>query len=169
VHDIISVFKRRHPSIKLLIYPSLVQGDLAGAALISAISTADQRRECDVLIIARGGGSLEDLWPFNEEDLARAVFNCKLPIVSAVGHESDFTICDLVADARAATPTAAAEMLSPDIVAIRRQHSSLHMRLSNAYMRQHESAAQQLDHIQHRLATFSHQVSYIAKHVDNLI
>ncbi|MGB5308570.1 MAG: exodeoxyribonuclease VII large subunit, partial [Arenicellales bacterium] len=114
IHDIISVFKRRYPSIRILVYPALVQGEQAAESLVNAISAADSRKECDVLILARGGGSLEDLWPFNEEIVARAIYNCSIPLVSAVGHETDFSISDLVADARAATPTAAAEMLSPD-------------------------------------------------------
>ena len=157
IHDIISVFKRRYPAIRLLIYPSMVQGELAAESLVSAINTANNRRECDVLILARGGGSLEDLWPFNEEIVARAIYHCTIPLVSAVGHESDFTISDLVADIRAATPTAAAEMLSPDIVHIARAYSSLQTRLINSLNRHLEAASQQLDHLHLRLNAFKRQ------------
>ncbi|NOY17494.1 MAG: exodeoxyribonuclease VII large subunit [Gammaproteobacteria bacterium] len=158
IHDIISVFKRRCPAIQLLIYPSVVQGEFAAESLVTAINTANSRRECDVLILARGGGSLEDLWPFNDEILARAIHHCTIPLVSAIGHESDFTISDLVADVRAATPTAAAEMLSPDLVQLSKVCASLHTRLLNALNRHHEAASQQFDHLQLRLNTFRQKV-----------
>jgi len=157
IHDIISVFKRRYPAIQLLIYPSMVQGEFAAESLVAAINTANNRRECDVLILARGGGSLEDLWPFNDEIVARAIHQCTLPLVSAVGHESDFTISDLVADVRAATPTAAAEMLSPDRKQLSKACSSLQTRLTNALNHRHEAASQQYDHLQLRLNTFKQQ------------
>ncbi len=112
--DIITTLARRFPAIAVLIYPVPVQGDGAAAKIAAALRLAGERRDCDALIIARGGGSLEDLWPFNEEVVARALHECPLPVVSGVGHETDFTIADLVADARAPTPTAAAVMLSPD-------------------------------------------------------
>lgn len=151
IHDIISVFKRRYPSIRILLYPALVQGDKAAESLASAITTADMRNECDVLILARGGGSLEDLWPFNEEIVARAVFNCSIPLVSAVGHETDFSISDLVADVRAATPTAAAELLSPDKEHLVKVCKGLYNRLHNASSRQHQALNQHLDLLQARL------------------
>ncbi|MFW2440429.1 MAG: exodeoxyribonuclease VII large subunit [Arenicellales bacterium] len=160
IHDIISVFKRRYPAIQLLIYPSLVQGELAAESLVTAINTANNRRECDVLILARGGGSLEDLWPFNEEIVARAIHHCTIPLVSAVGHESDFTISDLVADIRAATPTAAAEMLSPDLVQLLKAYTSLQSRLANALTHRHEAASQQLDLMQLRLNAFKQQADH---------
>ena len=114
IRDILTVLKRRFPSIPVLIYPTLVQGETAGALISDAIATAVARNECDVLIIARGGGSLEDLWSFNEELVARAIHECPIPIVSAVGHEVDFTIADFVADVRAPTPSGAAEIIVPD-------------------------------------------------------
>lgn len=114
IRDILSVLKRRFPAIPVLVYPVPVQGQGAAEKIAGAIRLAAQRRECDVLIISRGGGSLEDLWAFNEEVVARAIYNCELPVVSGVGHEIDFTIADFVADHRAATPSAAAEMVSPD-------------------------------------------------------
>ncbi|MCP4475642.1 MAG: exodeoxyribonuclease VII large subunit [Gammaproteobacteria bacterium] len=114
IHDILRVLKRRYPLLEVIIYPTLVQGEGAAAQIVSAIETANSRDECDLLIMARGGGSLEDLWAFNEESVARAIFASELAIVSAVGHEVDFTIADFVADYRAATPSAAAELISPD-------------------------------------------------------
>jgi len=114
VRDIVTVLKRRAPGIEVIIYPSQVQGDTAAAQLRNMLSTAIRRNEVDVLIIGRGGGSLEDLWCFNDELLCRAVAACPIPIVSAVGHEIDFALTDFVADVRAPTPSAAAELVSPD-------------------------------------------------------
>ncbi len=113
VKDVLKVLKRRFSGIDVIIYPTLVQGNEAAAQIVSAINLANQRQECDVLIVCRGGGSLEDLWPFNAENVARAIYHSKLPIVSGIGHEVDFTIADFVADLRAATPSAAAETVSP--------------------------------------------------------
>lgn len=114
VRDIVTVLKRRAPGIEVIIYPSQVQGDTAAAQLRNMLSTAIRRNEVDVLIIGRGGGSLEDLWCFNDELLCRAIAACPIPIVSAVGHEIDFALTDFVADVRAPTPSAAAELVSPD-------------------------------------------------------
>lgn len=114
VHDILHVLGRRNPSIEVIIYPSMVQGDGAAASIAKQIERANIRNEVDVLIVGRGGGSLEDLWPFNEEIVARAIYASHLVVVSAVGHEVDVTIADFVADIRAATPSAAAELLSTD-------------------------------------------------------
>ncbi|MWP62583.1 exodeoxyribonuclease VII large subunit [Gilliamella sp. Pas-s25] len=114
LHDICQILKRRDPSLHLIIYPTQVQGSEAAGQIAKMIQIANFRQECDVLIVGRGGGSLEDLWSFNEEVVARAIFASQLPIVSAVGHEIDFTIADFVADVRAATPSAAAELVSHD-------------------------------------------------------
>lgn len=114
IKDILSVLKRRFASVPIIIYPSLVQGETAAANIVEAIKLANRRKECDVLILARGGGSLEDLWCFNDERVAEAIYHCELPIVSGIGHEIDFTIADFVADVRAATPTAAAELVVPN-------------------------------------------------------
>ncbi len=114
VHDILQVLKRRAPSLSVILYPSLVQGELAAQQLTQALSLAIEDKRCDVLIIGRGGGSLEDLQAFNDEQLAYDIYDCPIPIISAVGHEVDFTICDFVADMRAPTPSAAAEIVSPD-------------------------------------------------------
>ena len=123
LRDILSVLKRRAPGIRVIVYPCLVQGDAAAASIVAALERAYRRAECDVLIVARGGGSLEDLWPFNEESVARKIVDAPLPIVAGVGHEVDITIADLVADVRAPTPSAAAELCS-------RQHEVLMGRLS---------------------------------------
>jgi exodeoxyribonuclease VII large subunit len=109
VRDIINVTGRRFPGADLYIYPALVQGEGAEASLIKALDYLDNSHLCDVIIIGRGGGSIEDLWAFNGESLARRIFAARTPIISAVGHETDFTICDFVADLRAPTPSAAAE------------------------------------------------------------
>jgi exodeoxyribonuclease VII large subunit len=114
LRDICAVLKKRFPAIAVIVYPCLVQGKNASAQIVQQIQVANQRQECDVLILARGGGSLEDLWSFNEESVARAIFKSKLPLISAIGHETDFTIADFVADCRAATPSMAAQLASPD-------------------------------------------------------
>jgi exodeoxyribonuclease VII large subunit len=114
LRDICAVLKRRFPLISIVVYPCLVQGKMAQAQIVQQIECANRRKECELLILARGGGSLEDLWPFNEENVARAIFKSKLPIISAIGHETDITIADFVADYRAATPSMAAQLASPD-------------------------------------------------------
>jgi exodeoxyribonuclease VII large subunit len=114
IRDIISVLKRRFPAVPVIIYPTLVQGDTAASHIVKAIQIANTRQECDVIILSRGGGSLEDLWPFNEEIVAHAIFASAIPIISGVGHEIDFTIADFVADVRAPTPSAAAELVTPN-------------------------------------------------------
>jgi exodeoxyribonuclease VII large subunit len=114
IRDVLSVLKRRFPAIPVLVYPVPVQGKDAGREIAAMLQTAAARKECDVLILTRGGGSLEDLWAFNEEIVARAIHDCPIPVISAVGHEVDFTIADFVADQRAPTPSAAAELVSPD-------------------------------------------------------
>jgi exodeoxyribonuclease VII large subunit len=114
IHDILHVLARRFAAIPVLLYPVAVQGAAAAAEIVAALNLAGRRAECDVLILARGGGSLEDLWAFNDEALARAIAACPIPVVSGIGHEIDFTIADFAADVRAATPSAAAEIVAPD-------------------------------------------------------
>ena len=118
LHDILTTLGRRWPALRVVVYPTTVQGDGAAAEIAQAIRTANVRREVDVLIVGRGGGSIEDLWAFNEEVVAQAVFESVLPVVSGVGHETDFTICDFVADARAPTPTGAAALVAPDRIGV---------------------------------------------------
>jgi len=114
IRDILSVIKRRFPAMPVIIYPTAVQGGEASTQIVKAINIANHRQECDALIVARGGGSLEDLWCFNEEVVARAIRASRIPTISAIGHETDFTIADLAADHRAPTPSAAAELVTPD-------------------------------------------------------
>jgi exodeoxyribonuclease VII large subunit len=151
VRDVLTTLGRRFPAIAVLVYPVPVQGAGAAEKIAAAVRLAGARAECDALILTRGGGSLEDLWSFNEEIVARALYECPLPVVCGVGHETDFTIADLVADARAPTPTAAAEMLSPhqdDWLAQLQYRESRLARL----MRDHLQARQQrLDGLQGRL------------------
>jgi len=131
IRDVLTVLKRRFPAIPVIIYPTSVQGEGAAAAIVAALQTAQQRAEADVLLVTRGGGSLEDLWPFNEERVARAVYQCEIPVVSAVGHEIDTVITDFVADQRAATPSAAAELLSPDQHQLAARFTQLGQHLAN--------------------------------------
>ena len=130
INDLIKVLKRRTPKINIIIYPTLVQGELAPAMIIKALTQAEKRKECEVLILARGGGTIEDLWAFNDEKLARTIFSSTIPIISAIGHETDFTIADLVADARASTPSVAAEIVTTKILEATQELSYLKKRLS---------------------------------------
>ena len=125
VQDIKNVLYRRYPRIDVVMCPVQVQGDLAPKQLIKAVKTLDENKLCDVIIIGRGGGSIEDLWAFNSEELARTIFDCKIPVISAVGHQTDYTICDFVSDLRAPTPSAAAELAVPDITELRRHYVSI--------------------------------------------
>ncbi|WP_188746435.1 exodeoxyribonuclease VII large subunit [Marinobacterium zhoushanense] len=131
IHDILTVLKRRFPGLPVTLYPTAVQGQEAASQIVSAIDLANRHGQCDVLIVGRGGGSLEDLWPFNEEIVARAIAASAIPVVSAVGHEVDISISDLVADQRAATPSAAAELLSPDRHALVLRLNQLRRRLES--------------------------------------
>ncbi|ETX09636.1 exodeoxyribonuclease VII large subunit [Marinomonas ushuaiensis DSM 15871] len=145
VRDMIIAFRRRFPLTELTILPSLVQGKDAAKNILRQLQRADDSGHFDAIVLGRGGGSLEDLWSFNDETLARAVFNTKTPIVSAVGHETDFTITDFVADVRAATPTAAAELLSPDCNQLIRQIEQQEKQLARRMSRILEQSQQQLD------------------------
>jgi len=152
LHDILTTLKRRFPAIPVLLHPVPVQGEGAAEKIAAMIVLAGQRHDCDVLILARGGGSLEDLWAFNEEVVARAIHACPLPIVCGVGHETDVTIADFVADARAPTPTAAAEMLSPNQSDWRLAVEQKEQRLINLLRDRLRSVQQQLDYLSTRLA-----------------
>jgi len=151
VHDIVTALRRRWPALPVVVYPCAVQGAGAAAEIAAAIATANARGEVDVLIVGRGGGSIEDLWAFNEEATARAVLDSALPVVSAVGHETDFTICDFVADARAATPTAAAALVAPDQVAIGHRLRALAGRLQRGGSSAIEIPMQRVDGLARRL------------------
>ncbi len=151
LHDLLTTLRRRWPALSVVIYPTAVQGASAAAEIAQAIRTANARAEVDVLIVARGGGSIEDLWAFNEEAVAQAVYESALPVVSGVGHETDFTICDFVADVRAPTPTGAAALVAPDRMAVRGVIASLAGRWQRAGERGQESRMQRFDGLARRL------------------
>jgi exodeoxyribonuclease VII large subunit len=151
VRDILTVLGRRFPAVPVIIYPTQVQGDYAAPQIVAAIELAVTRAECDVLILSRGGGSLEDLWPFNEESVARAVADCPLPVISAVGHEVDVTIADFVADLRAPTPSGAAELVVPDRAEWERRLSATSSRLTAVGRRFLEDRSQAVDWLSRRL------------------
>ncbi len=151
LHDLLTTLRRRWPPLRVIVYPAPVQGGGAAAAIAEAIRTANARYEVDVLIVARGGGSIEDLWAFNEEAVALAVYESALPVVSGVGHETDFTICDFVADVRAPTPTAAATLVVPDRQALARHVESVGARWQRAAERALETRMQRVDGLSRRL------------------
>lgn len=167
IRDIISVFRRRAPQVALTLIPTAVQGREASAQIIRALQLAD-RQGFDALILARGGGSLEDLWCFNEEAVARAVAACVTPIVSAVGHETDVSICDFVADVRAPTPSAAAELLAPDASELVQRLHSLQRRLIMRMHNRLERERLRLDGLTRRLRHPGERLRQHAQRLDDL-
>ena len=167
LRDVVTTLKRRAPEIPVIVYPTAVQGAGSEFQIAQAIKTASQRAECDVLIVCRGGGSIEDLWAFNEEPVVRAIEVCPIPVVSGVGHETDFTLADFVADVRAPTPTGAAELVSPN------RQESLHRlaqaqgRLKTVLEQRYFDASQKLDwlarQIRHPRQKLDEQRTYIHK------
>ena len=168
IRDILTVLKRRFPAIEVVIYPVAVQGEGSGNEIAEMIRLAGRRNECDVLIVGRGGGSLEDLWAFNEEAVARAIYDCPLPVVSAVGHEVDITIADFVADVRAPTPSAAAELLSPDREAWLDRLQRLEKRLQQQLGLQLKQRRQQLLSLGRRLKHPGRRLQENAQRLDEL-
>ncbi|WP_196157699.1 exodeoxyribonuclease VII large subunit [Reinekea sp. G2M2-21] len=158
-HDILTVLKRRFPAINVILYPSQVQGNEATATIVDAINMANQRNEVDVLIVGRGGGSLEDLWCFNTEPVARAIFRSHLPVISAVGHEVDVSIADFVADVRAATPSQAAELVSPDQFELMQTLDQKAAQLHKAWLNQWQQADSTLSNLRKRLKNPAEQVT----------
>jgi exodeoxyribonuclease VII large subunit len=151
LHDVLSTLERRAPHLEIVLYPTLVQGAEAPAQIAAALGAASRRGECDVLLLCRGGGSLEDLWAFNDEAVARAIRACRLPVVTGIGHETDFTIADFAADRRAATPTAAAELAAPERAILQARLSDLREALARRFARRLESDGQRLDLLARRL------------------
>ena len=151
LRDILTTLARRWPHVRVILYPTAVQGTGAASEIAAAIATANARAEVDVLIVGRGGGSIEDLWSFNEEVVAKALYASRLPTISGVGHETDFTISDFVADVRAPTPTAAATLVVPDRAAVAAQVAALAARLARAVRQGQEARAQRLDQATRRL------------------
>ena len=171
LRDVLTTLKRRMPRIPVVLYPTPVQGEGAAAKIMQAIATASTRAEhdqTDVLIVCRGGGSIEDLWSFNEEVVARAIHACSIPVVTGVGHETDFTIADFVADARAATPTAAAEMVTPDRAELRAQVAQLRGQLTRLTHRALEDHMQKLDYLQKRLVHPGERIAERQRHLTHL-
>ena len=169
LHDVLTTLKRRMPSIPVVIYPTPVQGKGAANQIANAINLAHQRNECDVLIICRGGGSMEDLWQFNEEVVARAIANCRIPTISGVGHETDFTICDFVADVRAPTPTAAAEVASPSREALLNKLKQLGLQLYRTSQDTLNQRAQMLDYLARRLISPTEKIAQQKQQLAQLV
>lgn len=151
IRDILTTLTRRFPVAEVLVFPVLVQGERAASSIAQALFTANQY-ELDVLIVGRGGGSIEELWAFNEEEVARAIFQSRIPVISAVGHETDFTIADFVADLRAPTPTAAAELAVPVLGELKQRLEQLHLAMNRALQRQIDLRKRELERIKNRYA-----------------
>jgi exodeoxyribonuclease VII large subunit len=167
-HDIQNVIGRRYPLVELLLSPTQVQGDSAAPNIVAAIEALNVEGRSDVIIVARGGGSLEDLWPFNEEMVARAIYASRIPVVSAVGHETDFTIADLVADVRAPTPSAAAELVVPSSVALRQDLADMSERSLRAMSYLIEQHQNQVANLSRRLEHGLPDVDTRRRQVDDL-
>jgi exodeoxyribonuclease VII large subunit len=168
LQDIMTTIRRRYPLASTILYPSDVQGSQAATQLIRAIEKANQEQHCDVLILARGGGSLEDLWPFNHEELAYTIAKSYIPIVSGIGHETDFTIADFVADYRAATPTAAAEKVTPQWQQLHEQFHTLEKRLLTAMQRVLQQKQQRLKYAMQQVASPKQLIQKHEQNVDYL-
>jgi exodeoxyribonuclease VII large subunit len=167
IRDILHVLKQRYPYTNVLLYDTVVQGENAHKKIINALARADISKLCDVLILARGGGSLEDLWSFNEEELARAIFSCHTPIISAIGHETDTTIADFVADVRAPTPTAAAVIATPDRLTLIDLSRKLRNQLHDHIKQTIESNKQILKQLQFRISDPKDQLQKNAQKLDD--
>ena len=166
IRDIIKVLKLRYPLAQILLYDTIVQGESAHKKIIKALESADQSKNCDVIILARGGGSLEDLWAFNEEDLARSIYACSTPIISSIGHETDTTIADFVSDLRAPTPSAAAVAATPDINTILYNASKLKQYLYDSIKQSIESKKATLALLKLKIIDPSQQLFLNAQKLD---
>ena len=167
IRDVLSVLQRRFPAIPVLIYPVAVQGDAAAPQIVAQLHRASQRKDCDVLLLVRGGGSLEDLWAFNEEMVAHAITDCDIPVICGVGHEIDFTIADFVADVRAPTPSAAAELISPDQNLYLQSFYACRQRLQQLMLNRIKAQLQQLGWLEKRLQQ-QHPTSYLQQQSQRL-
>jgi exodeoxyribonuclease VII large subunit len=169
LRDVLIILAQRSPHVQIVVYPTPVQGAGASANIVLALDAAILRNECDTLILCRGGGSIEDLWPFNDEALARAIARCPIPIVCGIGHETDFTIADFVADVRAPTPTAAAQIAAPQSAELNATLARIHAHMERAMARNLERAMQRVDlltrrliHPRERLARQGERLGYLA-------
>ena len=173
IQDILSILKRRYPIASVLVYPSIVQGNTldgtsAAKELTERIIFANKENNCDVLILTRGGGSIEDLWAFNDETLARSIHNSKIPIISAVGHEIDYTICDFVSDCRAPTPSAAAEIVSPDINSIIQRLNEKELQLNHLILGFLQACYQKIDNLFMRIRNPNDYLLHIQTQIEGL-
>jgi exodeoxyribonuclease VII large subunit len=168
LRDVLSILARRMPCVPVIVYPTPVQGAGAGAYIAEAIGAASRRAECDVLIVCRGGGSIEDLWAFNDEIVARAIHDCAIPVITGIGHETDFTIADFVADCRAPTPSAAAETATADARALLARLAQTRQRLRRALVRRFERMGQALDYLGRRLVDPRERLKADARHLQQL-
>jgi exodeoxyribonuclease VII large subunit len=169
LRDVLRTLANRMPAIPVLLYPTPVQGNEAAQKIAAAIREANERGECDTLIVCRGGGSIEDLWAFNEEVVARAIASSRIPVVSGVGHETDFTIADFVADLRAATPTAAAQAAVPDGEELKQRLQQTARQFARAVSRRFEQHMQQLDYLQRRLIHPAQRMQQQRQHLEQLL
>ncbi|RDE51888.1 MAG: exodeoxyribonuclease VII large subunit [Candidatus Accumulibacter meliphilus] len=165
LRDVLTTLARRAPQVRIVLYPTPVQGDGAGAQIADAIRRAGERRDCEVLIVCRGGGSMEDLWAFNDEGVARAIRACPLPVICGIGHETDFSIADFAADQRAPTPTAAAELAAPEQAGLLARLATSQSALRRQIEQLLEQRSQQLDWLARRL---QHPAQYLAQHRERL-
>lgn len=170
VEDIKNIITRRYPLCDMIIVPTVVQGDNAAPDIVKSIAFLDEMEDIDLIIVGRGGGSIEDLWAFNTELVARAVFHCKTPVISAVGHETDYTICDFVADLRAPTPSAAAELAVPDIRVLKQNLDDVMLALENAIYAKLEREEQKLHNLTEKsiLANGNQYFTNAVDKIDNL-
>jgi exodeoxyribonuclease VII large subunit len=168
LRDVLATLKNRLPSVPVVLYPAPVQGTGSAEKIAAAIQIANRRAECDVLIVCRGGGSIEDLWAFNEEVVARAIAASEIPIISGVGHETDFTIADFVADERAPTPTAAAQRVAPDRNTLLNDLRDIFQHLQRAQRNRLNSTMQTVDYLQRRLAHPAQQLQRQSQQMDQL-
>jgi len=173
IQDILSILKRRYPIASVLVYPSIVQGNTldgtsAAKELTERIIFANKENNCDVLILARGGGSIEDLWAFNDETLTRSIHNSNIPIISAVGHEVDYTICDFVSDCRAPTPSAAAEIVSPDINSIVQRLNEKELQLNHMILGFLQARYQKIDNLFIRIRNPNDYLFHVKTQIEGL-
>ena len=167
-HDIQNVLSRRYPLARLVLSPTQVQGEGAAANIASALELLDREGGCDVIIVARGGGSLEDLWAFNEEVVARAIYACRTPVVSGVGHETDETIADFVADVRAPTPSAAAELIAPDVRDLRYTVMSSLQRMDRHLAGQLQQERAGIERLRRQMEAGLPDISTLRRRIDDL-
>ena len=168
LRDVLSTLRRRAPHVRIVLYPTPVQGDGAAAQITGAIQTAGERHDCDLLIVCRGGGSIEDLWAFNDEGVARAIRACPIPVISGIGHETDFTIADFAADQRAPTPTAAAELAAPEQATLLGRLADLRLTLRRQIEQGLDQRSQQLDWLTRRLQHPAQRLAQQREQLDNL-